>query len=113
AHLQLPGARYRDGRGDGDLPAAAGETAIGDAGETDAALLAHDAVGPVRGDEERGGELVAATRARHADADPLALLAHRGQFVPAPDLHAQFPRALFQQLFQPALRNGERVQGIV
>jgi hypothetical protein len=32
--------------------------------------------------------------------------------VPAPDLHAQLVRALFEQFFHPALRDGQRVDGI-
>ena len=111
-HFQLSGARYRDRRVDGDLSAAADETAIGEAGKLNAAELAHDAVPPVRTDEELRGELVAAPRAGHADAHLRTVLAHGGQFMPAPDLHPQLVRALFEQFFHPALRDGQRVQGI-
>ena len=65
-HLQFPGAWYSDGGVDGDLSAAADEAAIGDAGEVNAAALAHDAVRAVGANKELGGELVAPARAPHA-----------------------------------------------
>lgn len=111
--VEFPGGGIQQRVGDDGVSRAGGEAVVGGAGEGDAGLLADRAVAAVRSDQVPSADPVGALRGSDVEGDGVVVLVQGGQFVPAADLDAQFPGALFEYLLDTRLRNLEGVQRVV
>ena len=105
------GRAERECPGIGQLDVAQqGEASRLGAGEVDPRLLADGAAAAVAACQVPGPDTVLAFGGGDSGDDGLGVLLNGAQLVPAPDVGSQFEGAVLEDLFDPGLRDAQRVR---